>query len=46
MLAESLPKVSADGKRYSITLRKGVQLHNGRELNAEDGQLENNAHAG
>ena len=36
MLAESLPKVSADGKRYSIPLRKGVQLHNGRELNAED----------
>ena len=36
MLAESLPNVSADGKRYSITLRKGVQLHNGRELNAED----------
>jgi peptide/nickel transport system substrate-binding protein len=36
MLAESLPKVSADGKLYSITLRKGVMLHNGRELNAED----------
>src|SRR5665647_2934401 len=36
MLAEGLPEVSADGKRYSITLRKGVQLHNGRELNAED----------
>ena len=36
MLAEGLPKVSADGKRYSITLRKGVQLHNGREMNAED----------
>ncbi|WP_309680107.1 ABC transporter substrate-binding protein [Polaromonas sp.] len=36
MLAESLPMVSADGKRYSITLRKGVQLHNGRELNADD----------
>ncbi len=36
MLAESLPKVSADGKTYAITLRKGVQLHNGRELNAED----------
>lgn len=36
MLAESLPKVSADGKHYSITLRKGVQLHNGREMNAED----------
>ncbi|MES2943464.1 MAG: ABC transporter substrate-binding protein [Pseudomonadota bacterium] len=36
MLAESLPKVSADGKRYSITLRKGVMLHSGRELNADD----------
>ena len=36
MLAESLPKVSADGKKYSITLRKGVMLHNGRELNSED----------
>ncbi|WP_213955046.1 MULTISPECIES: ABC transporter substrate-binding protein [unclassified Variovorax] len=36
MLAESLPKVSADGKSYSITLRKGVMLHNGRELNADD----------
>ena len=36
MLAESLPKVSADGKTYSITLRKGVMLHSGRELNADD----------
>jgi peptide/nickel transport system substrate-binding protein len=27
-----LPKVSADGKTYTITLRKGVKLHNGREL--------------
>ena len=36
MLAEGMPKISADGKRYSITLRKGVQLHNGREMNAED----------
>ncbi|HEY9064216.1 MAG TPA: ABC transporter substrate-binding protein [Burkholderiaceae bacterium] len=36
MLAESLPKVSADGKSYTITLRKGVMLHNGRELNADD----------
>jgi peptide/nickel transport system substrate-binding protein len=36
MLAEGLPKVSADGKSYSITLRKGVMLHNGRELNADD----------
>ena len=36
MLAEAMPKVSADGKTYSITLRKGVMLHNGRELNADD----------
>ena len=36
MLAESLPKVSADGKTYAITLRKGVMLHNGRELTADD----------
>ena len=36
MLAEALPKVSADGKVYSIALRKGVMLHNGRELNADD----------
>ncbi|ROZ66749.1 ABC transporter substrate-binding protein [Ramlibacter sp. WS9] len=36
MLAESMPKISADGKLYSITLRSGVKLHNGRDLNAED----------
>src|SRR5438034_4309016 len=36
MLAESLPKVSADGKTYTIALRRGVMLHNGRELNADD----------
>jgi peptide/nickel transport system substrate-binding protein len=36
MLAESMPKISADGKLYSVTLRKGVKLHNGRELNADD----------
>lgn len=36
MLAETLPKVSADGKTYGITLRKGVMLHSGRELNADD----------
>ncbi len=36
MLADGLPKVSADGKHYSISLRRGVMLHNGRELNAED----------
>lgn len=36
MLAESLPTVSKDGLRYGIALRKGVMLHNGRELNADD----------
>lgn len=36
MLADALPKISADGKTYSIALRKGVMLHSGRELNADD----------
>ena len=36
MLAESMPKISADGKSYAITLRKGVKLHSGRDLNADD----------
>ena len=27
-----MPKISADGKTYTIALRKGVKLHNGREL--------------
>lgn len=36
MLAESLQVVSKDGLTYTITLRKGVMLHNGRELNADD----------
>ena len=36
MLAAGMPKVSADGKIYTIELRKGVKLHNGRDLDAED----------
>ena len=36
MLAEGMPKVSADGKLYSATLRKGVKLHSARDLDAED----------
>jgi peptide/nickel transport system substrate-binding protein len=36
MLAEAMPKISADGRQYSITLRSGVKLHNGRDLNADD----------
>jgi peptide/nickel transport system substrate-binding protein len=36
MLAVGMPTVSADGKTYTIELRKGVKFHNGRELDAED----------
>lgn len=36
MLAEAAPKVSADGKTYTIALRRGVMLHSGRELTADD----------
>jgi len=36
MLAEGMPVVSKDGLSYSFTIRKGVKLHNGRDLNAED----------
>lgn len=36
MLAASLPTIGADGKLYTIELRQGVTLHNGRTLDAED----------
>ncbi|MFT4192913.1 MAG: ABC transporter substrate-binding protein [Comamonas sp.] len=36
MLAEGMPRISADGKLYTITLRKDVQLHSGRALTADD----------
>lgn len=36
MLAESMPTVSADGKTYAIAIRKGVKLHSGRDLDADD----------
>ena len=36
MLAEGMPRFSADGKVVTITLRKGVKLHSGRALDAED----------
>jgi len=36
MLAESLPRFSSDGKTVTIPLRKGVQLHSGRALDADD----------
>lgn len=36
MLADGMPRISADGKHYAIALRKGVKLHSGRDLDAED----------
>ena len=36
MLAEGMPVVSKDGLSYTIAIRKGVKLHNGRDLNADD----------
>ncbi|KMO15669.1 ABC transporter substrate-binding protein [Methylobacterium indicum] len=36
MLAAALPTISPDGKTYTIALREGVPLHNGRALDSED----------
>jgi peptide/nickel transport system substrate-binding protein len=36
MLAEGMPQVSADGKTVRMTLRRGVRLHSGRTLDAQD----------
>lgn len=36
MLADGMPKVSADGLTYAINIRKGVKLHSGRDLDAQD----------
>jgi ABC-type transport system substrate-binding protein len=36
MLAAQMPKVSADGKTYTFTLRENVKFHNGRTVTAED----------
>jgi peptide/nickel transport system substrate-binding protein len=35
-LAEQLPKVSADGKTYEFTLRKGLTYSNGKPVKASD----------
>jgi peptide/nickel transport system substrate-binding protein len=35
-LAESLPKVSADGKTYTLTLRKGMKYSDGSPIKASD----------
>ena len=36
MLAAAMPKVSADGKTFTIDIRTGVKLHNGRDLDSGD----------
>lgn len=35
-IAEALPEVSEDGRRFTIPIRRGVRFHNGRELDASD----------
>jgi peptide/nickel transport system substrate-binding protein len=35
-LAESLPKISKDGKTYELTLRKGLKYSNGEPVKASD----------
>ncbi len=35
-LAEGLPRISGDGKVYTIQIRQGVKFHNGREVEAAD----------
>ena len=36
LLAEGMPAISSDGLTYTITLRKGVKFHNGKEMTADD----------
>lgn len=36
MLADGMPRYSADGKTVTIGIRKGVKLHSGRVLDADD----------
>ncbi|MET0285608.1 MAG: ABC transporter substrate-binding protein [Polyangiales bacterium] len=35
-LAQELPEISEDGRTLTISLRRGVRFHNGRELDARD----------
>lgn len=36
LVAKEMPKISADGKTYTFTLRDNVKFHNGRAVTAED----------
>jgi peptide/nickel transport system substrate-binding protein len=36
VLARTLPRISADGKTYTLTLRPGLRYSNGRKLRASD----------
>lgn len=36
MLAAAMPEIADGGKKYTIKLREGVKLHNGRDMNADD----------
>jgi peptide/nickel transport system substrate-binding protein len=36
MLAAAMPEIGDSGKSYTVKLREGVKLHNGRDLTAED----------
>ena len=36
MLADKMPTIEDQGLSYTIPLRTGVKLHNGRDMNAED----------
>ena len=35
-IASAMPKISADGKTYTFTLKHGVKFSNGREVTADD----------
>jgi ABC-type transport system substrate-binding protein len=36
LVAAEMPKISADGKTYTFTIREGAKFHNGRQITAED----------
>jgi ABC-type transport system substrate-binding protein len=36
LVAAEMPKISADGKIYTFTIREGVKFHNGRQITADD----------